>query len=333
MSTARRVLIAFVLMGSGCTSAPLDLPDAAGPDAEVGDAARVDAGQDAGASDAFVAPDGNVPADAGFDAFVAPTDGGLDAFVDDVGTDAPLAADAGTDALVLDGLCDVDGDRHASLACGGDDCDDGDAMRFPTNLEVCDAAGHDEDCDATTYGTRDGDGDGFVDGACCNTDALAVARCGPDCDDGRATVHPGAPELCDGLDSDCASGGGAVTAEDADGDMHAPIGASCTGGFPADDCIDTNALVHPGQTAFFTTQLTGVPYARWYDYDCDGTSVHQDTTLASCSASPPCTATPGWDGLVPPCGNGVDYITSCRDLGGACSPDRTTAPIRYAACH
>lgn len=43
--------------------------------------------------------------------------------------------------VVLDG----DGDRHPPPVCGGDDCDDSRATRFPGNTEACD--GVDNDCD------------------------------------------------------------------------------------------------------------------------------------------------------------------------------------------
>ncbi|WP_144394519.1 MopE-related protein [Pleionea sediminis] len=61
---------------------------------------------------------------------------------------------------------DKDGDGHHALKCGGDDCDDRDPNRFPGNLEICDAKGIDEDCDATTVGDVDNDGDGFVSQLC-----------------------------------------------------------------------------------------------------------------------------------------------------------------------
>jgi hypothetical protein len=61
---------------------------------------------------------------------------------------------------------DNDGDGASDMACGGDDCDDNDPNRFPGNVEVCDAANHDEDCDPNTIGSLDADGDGFIDYGC-----------------------------------------------------------------------------------------------------------------------------------------------------------------------
>jgi hypothetical protein len=97
---------------------------------------------------------------------------------------------------------DRDGDGSISMACGGQDCDDADPERFPGNTEVCDASGHDEDCDPTSFGFRDADSDGFADATCCNDDA-AMRHCGEDCDDAARSVHPGSVEACDGIDEDC----------------------------------------------------------------------------------------------------------------------------------
>jgi len=57
--------------------------------------------------------------------------------------------------------CDVscpdnDGDGHTAQHCGGDDCDDNDANRYPGNIEVADRADHDEDCDVNTHGLSRG---------------------------------------------------------------------------------------------------------------------------------------------------------------------------------
>jgi hypothetical protein len=104
---------------------------------------------------------------------------------------------------------DVDGDGHADATCRdgtgislGDDCADGDATTFPGNRETCDA--HDEDCSPATHGGTDADADGFESHACCNPDPAGGAPlCGTDCNDLFAATHPGATEVCDGLDQDC----------------------------------------------------------------------------------------------------------------------------------
>jgi hypothetical protein len=101
---------------------------------------------------------------------------------------------------------DADGDGHvAPTADGGDDCDDGDPTRYPGNAEVCDPAGHDEDCDPATFGFRDADGDGHPDAACTNISGSDLSS-GDDCDDNRAGIHPGVPEVCNNADDDCDGG-------------------------------------------------------------------------------------------------------------------------------
>ena len=156
--------------------------------------------------------------------------------------------------------CDVDADRdddgHVDVACDGDDCDDTDGERFPGNSEVCDSGGHDEDCDPTTFGVLDADGDDALDARCCNLAPSGEFECGDDCDDGRTGVHPGAPEVCDLFDDDC---DGAVDEgvlidlyDDGDGDGHgagSPTdGCFLTPGvsYLSNDCDDTNPAIVPG---------------------------------------------------------------------------------------
>jgi len=91
---------------------------------------------------------------------------------------------------------DADGDGHEDMRCGGDDCDDRDADRYPGNVEVCDAARHDEDCDPSTYGHRDLDRDGVADARCCNVRPDGGANCGSDCDDANRAIQPSA-QVCD----------------------------------------------------------------------------------------------------------------------------------------
>src|SRR6185503_8028520 len=76
--------------------------------------------------------------------------------------------------------------------------------------EVCN--GEDDDCNGavddgvgrTFYG--DADGDGFGDSGATATACAAPAgyvAAGGDCDDARGGVHPGAPEVGNGIDDDC----------------------------------------------------------------------------------------------------------------------------------
>lgn len=138
---------------------------------------------------------------------------------------------------------DADGDGHDAVECGGDDCDDADGSRFPGNPEVCDAEGQDEDCDPTTLGDVDADGDGFISAACCNGDV-----CGEDCDDTARALSPASAEQCNTLDDDC-------DGEVDDGDVCAEIPGPTDGGvtppIPAGDGAvppvpGTDAGVHGG---------------------------------------------------------------------------------------
>jgi hypothetical protein len=156
---------------------------------------------------------------------------------------------------------DADGDGHASYACGGDDCDDNDPQRYPGNVEVCDAAGHDEDCDPTTFGRRDVDGDGYADALCCNTDLDGVTKhCGNDCNDSDSRIHPNQPEVCNHKDDDCngvIDDGVTLDAyydydRDGAGAPGTPT-AICPNElgqgyspFPS-DCDDKNSAIHPGE--------------------------------------------------------------------------------------
>ncbi|MCB9291850.1 MAG: T9SS type A sorting domain-containing protein [Lewinellaceae bacterium] len=108
--------------------------------------------------------------------------------------------DNNCDGQVDEGLSfDADGDGFTAIgSCEGsaDDCDDTDGAIFPGAAELCD--GIDNNCDGQVDEglSFDADGDGFTAIGSCEGTA-------DDCDDTEATVFPGAPEICDGLDNDC----------------------------------------------------------------------------------------------------------------------------------
>ena len=146
---------------------------------------------------------------------------------------APPDADAGTPDAEFPGCgvwyADRDGDgygngEHVHDGCdppdghvdNQDDCQDDLAEVHPGAIELCN--GLDDDCDglidddddrvpgdALTW-CRDFDGDGYGDMMFCTRSCVQPeGYVGNfwDCDDGNPASHPGATELCDGLDNDC----------------------------------------------------------------------------------------------------------------------------------
>lgn len=130
----------------------------------------------------------------------------------------------------------------------------------------------DDACATTTYYV-DCDGDGIAalgaetQSACTEP---AASSCGgawvitaptaatADCNDTRADVHPGATEVCDGVDSDCDGqtdeDGLTTFYRDSDGDGHGnPTATMSTCSAPAnyvvagDDCNDASNAIYPGR--------------------------------------------------------------------------------------
>ncbi len=191
---------------------------------------------------------------------------------------------------------DADGDGYgdadqAVLDCDGylryvsddSDCDDLEPSVYPGADEVCD--GLDNDCDGSTdedllttyYADADGDGHGDPNTpieAC--SQPWYASETSDDCDDTASAIHPGAGEVCNGMDDDCDTlvddsdddvQGTQIFFTDADGDDYGdpnrPVAAcSQPDGTvrSATDCNDTDGAVHP----------EALEVCNGYDDDCDG---------------------------------------------------------------
>jgi hypothetical protein len=245
---------------------------------------------------------------------------------------------------------DADDDGHDAIECGGDDCDDGDARRAPGNVEVCDDENVDEDCDPTTVGDLDFDGDGFISDACCNLRPDGILRCGNDCNDLLRSVNPGAVETCNLIDDDCNGlideGVQVDLYVDEDGDLHGdpsrPVrGCPGTGRLSpvGDDCDDANPARHGAQPELCngvdddcdgeTDEDAGA--ITWYrDADGDGFGDPAGPTVVSCSFVPGYSVLPtdcddtrrevnpaapeACDGLDTDCNGSADYIVGPGDF-------------------
>lgn len=227
------------------------------------------------------------------------------------------------------------------------------------STETCD--GQDNDCDGVasledpdTKGSTwacDADADDHLP----STDLVTVDSCMPptsgcsgqwldlastskrsDCDDSEPNINPSALERCNRRDDDCSKGDGIEIEEDVDNDGHSPVGyLGCDGGFPKDDCVDTNGDVFPGQSAYFSEPYcetetlskhndydvwycgvwhgcSGCPTAKetpTYDYDCNGESQFPTGVCTTGSCGGPNVPSTG------PCGS-VQELKTCVIVGG-----------------
>ena len=254
---------------------------------------------------------------------------------------ATLGADGDGDTYPSTECCNPQLD--GSLLCGGD-CDDTRATVNPTAVEACN--GVDDDCigtidDGLPTSSYYPDCDGDLYGAavlaesvgcapptsppsCPAGSASAWATDPSDCDDAVAAVHPGATEVCNGIDDNCIGG---VDEDvllpwyvDADGDGHGALGSAAVMacGAPAgyvgshDDCDDSDGAVHPGAAEICDN----------VDNDCDGgTDVGCPCRLG---ATQDCGAT------LP--GGGFYTNSPCHPGTQTCVRDTTATSSTWTAC-
>jgi alpha-tubulin suppressor-like RCC1 family protein len=241
---------------------------------------------------------------------------------------------------------DFDGDTYgdalvSTLACSkpvdyvsnSTDCNDTNPSAYPGAPEVCNEA--DDNCDGSTdeglgtYWYRDADGDGYG-----NTLESVVACSAPpgyvsipgDCYDTNPSRHPGATEVCNGVDDNCNGstdeGLDVTWYRDADGDTYGTasvsvVACAAPAGYVsrAGDCHDTDPSRHPGATEVCNgvddncngSTDEGLPTSTWYR-DADG------DTYGTASVS------------VVACGAPAGYVSragDCNDSVAAVKPGAT----------
>jgi hypothetical protein len=190
---------------------------------------------------------------------------------------------------------DADNDTYGDFATGAlfctnpgagyvtnsTDCDDTNNAIFPGATEICD--GIDNDCvggidNGLTFVTYyvDADLDGFGTGAgqsLCTNPGAGFAIVAGDCNDTDDQINPDSPEVCDGIDNDCAGGidNGLTFVTyyvDADNDTYGTgtgqsLCANPGAGFVTvgGDCNDNNNQIYPGATEVLDNSI---------DENCDG---------------------------------------------------------------
>ncbi len=165
-------------------------------------------------------------------------------------SDGEVSMQCVPDSEVCEPCFDLDEDGYGvGPECDGYDCDEENPDINGGAIEECD--GIDNDCDGEIdessplpprwFADADEDGWGsdssFVDQ--CEPDGIFVVAEAGDCDDEDALVHPGAADLCNGIDDDCDD-------TSADGAHDPDAGMACDGG-DDDECESGTVMCVDGE--------------------------------------------------------------------------------------
>jgi alpha-tubulin suppressor-like RCC1 family protein len=262
-----------------------------------------------------------------------------------------VSIDADGDGYASSVCCNADGD---TMLCG-DDCDDGDPAVHPDQGDEC-GDGIDQDCDGRfdeggllffdSDNDRRGDPNVSMVGPCT---AAWVANA-DDCDDNSQTTYRGARERCDGRDNDCslpgAAAGGPDPVEDADGDRHSPVSASCLSRselgtdalgseYEKNDCDDSDAMIYAGAPEIcfngIDENCNGIPDdpsgTVYRDADGDGHG-----TLAESMPIMSCVVPTGWSRSSSDCDDGranrySGALEVCDRIDNDCSTPATLVAV------